>query len=314
MIYTLTPNPAIDLYVGLDQLTPEVVNRTYEEDYQPNGKAINVSIMLSKLGITNTAMGFIGGFSGKFIEQELKKLSIHTSMVDVEGITRINVFANADREYKIVNKGPLISKEKKAEMLEKIEQIPANSTLFVSGSLPRGIQDEFYIHLAKICHHKKIKLILDISSHALLECLKYKPFLIKPNEDELASFFQLSTADLYSEKIFELSQELLDRGAQQVLVSRGEKGAIYTSPHHTLKVSSANGQVVNTACAGDAMLSTFIGKLEQNHSLEDALIYSSAAGAATAFSKGLCSLSHIQALIPAIQLEKIKEESFDGTY
>ncbi|WP_208587741.1 1-phosphofructokinase [Gracilibacillus suaedae] len=312
MIYTLTANPAIDLYVGLDQLKPNVVNRTYEEDYQPNGKAINVSIMLSKLGITNTAIGFIGGFTGEFIEQELKKLSINTSMVYVKGITRINLFANADQEYKIVNKGPMISRTKKTEMLDKINTIPANSILFVSGSLPRGIEDDFYINIAEICDQKEIKLILDISSHALLDCLKYKPLLIKPNEDELASLFQLSPADLNEEKIIELSKKLLKMGAQQVLVSRGEKGAIYTSSQRIMKVSSAKGQVVNTACAGDALLSTFIGKLELHHSLEDALIYASAAGAATAFSKGLCNLSHIQALIPDIQINKLKEESLYG--
>ncbi|QGH36053.1 1-phosphofructokinase [Gracilibacillus salitolerans] len=312
MIYTLTPNPAIDLYVGLDQLKPSVVNRTYEEDYQPNGKAINISIMLSKLGITNTAMGFIGGFSGEFIEQELKEMSINTSMIYVKGITRINVFANADKEYKIVNKGPLVPHSKIVEMLEEIRRIPTNCTLCVSGSLPRGIKDDFYIEIAKICHQKNIKLILDISSHVLLECLKYKPLLIKPNDDELASLFQLSPAELTEEKIMELNNTLLKMGAQQVLVSRGEKGAIYSSPQRIVKVSSAKGEVVNTACAGDAMLSTFIGKLELNESVEDALIYASAAGAATAFSKGLCSLSHIQALISDILIETLKEESFYG--
>ncbi|WP_163537532.1 1-phosphofructokinase [Gracilibacillus sp. YIM 98692] len=312
MIYTLTPNPAIDLYVGLDQLKPSVVNRTYEEDYQPNGKAINVSIMLNKLGVKNTAMGFIGGFSGEFIEKELKNLSIDTSMVHVEGITRINVFANADKEYKIVNKGPLISKSKIAEMLERIQRIPPHSILFVSGSLPGGIEDDFYMDIANICQQKNIKLILDISSHALLDCLTYKPYLIKPNDDELAAFFQLSPSELTQEKIVELSHKLLNMGAQQVLVSRGEKGAIYTSPNHIVKVSSAKGEVVNTACAGDAMLSTFIGKRELNEDLENALIYASAAGAATAFSKGLCSLSYIDALIPHIQMEKLKEESLYG--
>jgi 1-phosphofructokinase len=314
MIYTLTPNPAIDLYVGLDQLKPNVVNRTSEEDYQPNGKAINVSFMLRKFGITNTAMGFIGGFTGEFIEQELKKLSINTSMVYVEGITRINLFANADQEYKIVNKGPLISRTKRIEMLDNIQTIPANSILFVSGSLPRDIEDDFYINIADICHQKEIKLILDISSHALLDCLKYEPLLIKPNEDELASFFQIPPTDLTEEKIIELSSKLLNMGAQQVLVSRGEKGAIYTSSQRIVKVSSAKGQVVNTACAGDAMLSTFIGKLELHHSLEDALIYASAAGAATAFSKGLCSLSHMEALIPDIEIEELKEESLHDEY
>ncbi|MFC4387849.1 1-phosphofructokinase [Gracilibacillus marinus] len=312
MIYTLTPNPAIDLYVGLDQLKPEIVNRTYEEDYQPNGKAINVSIMLKRLGLANTALGFLGGFSGKFIEDELEKMDINTSFVHIDGITRINVFANADKEYKIVNKGPEISPEKVKEMLDMISSLPEKSILFVSGSLPGGVSDEFFVEVAKICDHKRIKLVLDISSKALLDCLDYQPYLIKPNDEELATFFDLDVSEMTESKIIECSNILLERGAQQVLVSRGEKGAIYVKDGNILKVTSPKGEVINTACAGDTMLSGFIGKLEQGYSLEEALRFASAAGSATAFSKGLGELSHIDLLISETKISTLKEEKMNG--
>lgn len=312
MIYTLTPNPAIDLYVGLEELKPNLVNRTSEEDYQPNGKAINISIMLKKLGFSSTAIGFLGGFSGNFIEEELNKMGVQTSFVHVDGITRINVFANADEEYKIVNKGPDIAAEKVEEMLEKVAGLPEKSILFVSGSLPGGIRDDFYIEIAKICNQKQMKLVLDISSKALLDCLYYQPFLIKPNDDELATFFNLDVTDMTESKIIECSNILLEKGAKQVLVSRGEKGAVYVTHNKVLKVTSPKGEVVNTACAGDALLGVFIGKLQQGCSLEESLRFASAAGSATAFSKGLGELSEIESLVSEIKVDTLKEEKING--
>lgn len=227
MYYTLTPNPAIDLYVGLEELKPNKVNRTFEEDYQPNGKAINISIMLKKLGIPNTALGFIAGFSGNFIKDELQKLDIKTEFVEVGGITRINIFANADKEYKIVNKGPNIPNESIKEMLSKILQLPEKSILFVSGSLPGGVSEDFYVTIAEICQQRNIQLILDISSNKLIDCLTYQPYLLKPNDDELASFFGMEKSAMTEQAVITCSQKLLKKGAKQVLVSRGEKGAIY---------------------------------------------------------------------------------------
>ncbi|QTM99120.1 1-phosphofructokinase [Sediminibacillus dalangtanensis] len=312
MIYTLTPNPAIDLYVGLEALRPNHVNRTYEEDYQPNGKAINISIMLKKLGINSTALGFIAGFSGCFIKEELNKLQIATDFVEVKGITRINIFANAEQEYKIVNKGPAIPEERKEEMLEKVAMIPEHSMLFVSGSLPGGVDDTFYTEIASICWQNNIRLVLDISSKEILECLPFRPYLIKPNDEELASFFGISKENMDVSTIVNCSRKLLENGANQVLVSRGEAGAIYISPSQILKVTAPKGKVINTACSGDALLALFIGKLEQGSSLEEALQYASAGGSATAFSKGLCSLSDIDALIQEVKITQIKEEFING--
>lgn len=131
MIYTCTMNTAVDLFVETDELLPDVVNRTKDEDYQPNGKGVNISFMLKRLGLDNTALGFTGGFTGRFIENELLNEKIVTDFVEVEGISRINIFINSTREFKIVNKGPLISEARKQELINKIRQIPpAASYLF----------------------------------------------------------------------------------------------------------------------------------------------------------------------------------------
>ncbi|MGG0333050.1 1-phosphofructokinase [Priestia megaterium] len=307
MIYTCTLNPAIDLFVDVDSLEPFIVNRTNAEDYQANGKAINISILLKRMGLDNTALGFIGGFTGKYIEDELQQKEINTNFIEVDGITRINTFVRAgEKEYKIVNKGPIIPPKKKDEMLQKIKNIPKGSMLFVSGSLPKGISEDIFVEIAEIASYNELELILDVSSKKLLDCLTYHPYLIKPNKEELEYLFNKEI--LSEEQIIVLGKELLKRGAERVLVSLGEEGALYLSDKETIRVTSPKGEVVNTTCAGDALLSSFVGKLKSGSSTEDALVYASATGASTAFSMGLSDLSDIEQLIKEIDLKHLSEK------
>ena len=303
LIYTCTMNTAIDLFVKMDALSPNVVNRTTEEDYQANGKGVNVSVVLKELGIHSTALGFIAGFTGNYIKDELIKKQIATDFIEVEGITRVNIFVNANEEYKIVNKGPTIPENKVAELMDKVKMIPENSYLFVSGSLPQGIKDDIFIEISKLSQRNNLKLILDVSSPKLLQCLAYKPYLIKPNDEELAAFFNKKS--LTEEELIYYGKELLNRGAQQVLVSRGEHGSIYLSKDETIKVSSLEGKVVNTACAGDTLLATFVGKKIQGASTDEALKYASAAGSLTAFSKGLGDFANLSVLSEKITVEHL---------
>ncbi|RJS62732.1 1-phosphofructokinase [Priestia filamentosa] len=308
MIYTCTLNTAIDLYVAVDELKPDRVNRTHDEDYQPNGKGVNVSIMLKRHGIDSIALGFIAGFSGQYIEDSLKELGIQTNFVQVDGITRINVFINSTKEYKIVNQGPMIQTHEQEQLLTKIKAISAGNTLVVSGSLPKGVPQSIIIDIAKICAARDIKLVLDTSVSTVIDTLDYKPFLLKPNEEELADLFH-KKHPLSEAELVECGTELLKKGAQHVLVSRGKEGALYLSRNNILKVTSPQGQVVNTACSGDAMLATFISKQIQNYTVEEALSQAVATGASTAFSKGLSDLKDISTLIKDVTITPYKEAS-----
>ncbi|ASN04529.1 1-phosphofructokinase [Virgibacillus necropolis] len=307
MIYTCTMNPAIDMYVAVNELKPNTVNRTHDEDYQPNGKGVNVSIMLKKLGIDSIALGFIAGFTGEFIQDSLSELGIETDFVSVDGITRVNVFINSTSEYKIVNQGPFIKPIEQETFLEKIKAIPSGSTLIVSGSLPKGVSDSIITDIAKVCEERGIKLVLDTSVGSVIDTLEYKPYLLKPNEEELANLFHKHHS-LSEKELIHYGKELLKRGAQHVLVSRGKDGALYFFEENLIKVTAPQGQVVNTACAGDSMLGTFIGKLVQNEPIEDALAYATAIGASTAFSKGLSDLKDITRLVEEVSITQIKEE------
>lgn len=305
MIYTCTLNPAIDLFVATDDLLPNTVNRTSQEDYQANGKGVNVSIILKRLGVDSTALGFIAGFTGKYIEDELHKMGIQTDFIEIDGITRINMFVRTkDDEYKIVNRGPFVEDSYRNEMLKKIESLPDECTLFVSGSVPRGIEDEIYFEIAKIAQAKNIELILDISSKVLLDCLEYQPFLIKPNREELAHIYDKT--ELSDDEVIELGYDLLRKGAQRALISLGSKGAIYIDKSQVVKVNSPKGKVINTACSGDTMLAMFVQKIKTGTTVEQALIYASAAGSSTAFSVGLSDLKDVEELKKQINSKILK--------
>lgn len=304
MIYTCTMNPAIDLFSEFASFDPFVVNRSIFEEYQPNGKAINISFMLKKLGISNMATGFLGGFTGDFIENELEAAGIETAFIKVDGITRINTFIRADSlEYKAVNRGPVISQQAQELLLEQVRNLKNGDWLFVSGSLPRGIDDQIHIEIAKIAHQQGVKLVLDISSPVLLDCLAYEPYLIKPNDEEIANWFHLSDHTDQSE-LQTAAEQLLERGAQRVLLSCGSRGALYCDRKQELAVNAPSGKIVNTACAGDTMLAAFAGRLMLGDSEEEALVFATAAGSSTAFTSGLSDLSDVPGLAGQIQLTR----------
>lgn len=305
MIYTCTLNPAIDLFVELEAFHPFVVNRTTAEYYQANGKGINISFILKRMGIDSTAMGFLGGFTGRFIQETLQKEGIPTDFVKVAGITRVNTFVRTqDKEYKIVNRGPVITPIEKKQILNKINQIKEGDVLFVSGSLPRGVPDEILVEIARIAQKRGFRLILDVSSKRLIDCLPYRPYLIKPNDEELAALF--GEKALTDEEIVKAAYQLLNRGVQNVLVSMGAKGALFINQDLALMATAPKGKVVNTACAGDSLLAAFTGSLILGERVDMALSFGVAAGSSTAFSPGLSDLTDVPELIKQVQIKELE--------
>ncbi|SFG32370.1 1-phosphofructokinase [Sporolactobacillus nakayamae] len=304
MIYTCTMNPAIDLFTEFNSFEPHVVNRSVFEDYQANGKTINISFMLKKMGIDSVATGFLGGFTGTYIDDELNQTGIATDFVIIDGITRINTFIKAGAaEYKAVNRGPAISLAAQAQLIDKISKLTGKDMLFVSGSLPRGVDDSILKRISQLSVQKGFQLILDVSSNALLSCLEDHPYLIKPSDEELAAWLGVKPDSFNSEaQLIEAAEKLLKKGAQRILVSRGEKGTMYVDKEHILFTTAPKGEVVNTACAGDTLLGTFIGSRLKNKSLEDALVYATAAGSSTAFTAGLSDLTDVPELMKQIKL------------
>ncbi|ELA62331.1 TPA: 1-phosphofructokinase [Enterococcus faecium] len=308
-IYTCTMNLAIDLFIETEEMHPFMVNRTKEDDIQANGKGVNVSLVLKMLDFPSTALGFSAGFTGKYIEDYLQQKKIQTEFIEVPGMTRINVFTQVNQtgeEYKLVNQGPEIPQTAVHNFLNQIRALQAEDYLCVSGSLPRGLSPKVLIEISRICQEKGIHLIIDSSDQEAMDCLPYRPFLLKPNEEELSSWFERKMVT--DEDYFVYGQRLVELGAENVLLSLGEKGAILFTKDRMFRGNSPKGKVVNTACAGDTMLGAFLAGYMNRRPLDETLRKSIAAGSSTAFRKGLTDFLDVEELSKQI---KIREERFE---
>lgn len=307
-IYTCTMNLAIDLFIETEEMHPFMVNRTKEDDIQANGKGVNVSLVLKMLDFPSTALGFSAGFTGKYIEDYLQQKQIQTDFIEVPGVTRINVFTQVNQtgeEYKLVNQGPEIPQTAVHNFLNQIRALQAEDYLCVSGSLPRGLSPKVLIEISRICQEKGIHLIIDSSDQEAMDCLPYRPFLLKPNEEELSSWFGRKMVT--DEDYFVYGQRLVELGAENVLLSLGEKGAILFTKDRVFRGNSPKGKVVNTACAGDTMLGAFLAGYMNRRPLDETLRKSITAGSSTAFRKGLTDFLDVEELSKQI---KIREERF----
>jgi len=313
MIYTCTLNPAIDLFIETEHLKPEIVNRTNSYDIQPNGKGVNVSFILKQLGVNNTALGVGGGFTSDFIEQSLRSKGIDTDFTHIDGISRINVFTrvvDTDTEFKEVNNGPKVSQSKAAEFMEKISRLTKNDKLVVSGSFSKGIDPSMIVKISEMAKEQGFDLIIDTSYPEVVDSITNKPFLLKPNDEELLSWFNEKDTDNI-DVLIKYSKKLIEKGAKNILLSIGSKGALFVNKDKVIFGNAPKIKVVNTACSGDTMLGTFIAGMEQDMSLEDNLQRSIAAASSTAASSGLTDFKDVDELMKQIKVEEIKSEQLE---
>lgn len=297
MIYTVTFNPAIDYLIYVPELTVGSIIRSEKEKTFCGGKGINVSLILQELGIESTAMGFIAGFTGSAIEQALSGGEIHTDFVHLkEGLTRINVKIRSECETDINGQGPEISENDIKALLRKLEKLKSGDTLVLAGSIPNTLPSDMYEKIMDPLSGKGIRFVVDATRELLMNSLKYKPFLIKPNNDELGEIFNVKIST--PEDALKYAGELHKMGATNVLISMGAKGAVLLDENGKKHYFGAvGGKVVNTVGAGDSMVAGFIAGYAQKQDYEYALKLGSAAGGATACHEGLAKRDDILKLL-----------------
>ena len=224
MIYTITFNPAVDLVIQVPNCQLGALNRSKGEEYVAGGKGINMSIVLKRLGIDNIATGFLGGFTGKFIEEFLEKEGVITHFISVDGTTRINVKVKGEVETEINAAGATVNVEKFQQLVRYLEEhLHEEDIVFLAGNAAPGLDETSYIQIAKLCHARGVKLVLDTTKTSLLACLPYQPFMIKPNQNELEELFGVSIKT--QDEIIHYAFQLQKKGACNVLVSCGSEGA-----------------------------------------------------------------------------------------
>ena len=296
MIYTLTVNPSIDYNLEIENFLPGRVNRSNCEKIIPGGKGINVSTVLKNLGIPNIALGFTAGFTGEKIQSLLNEQNITTDFIKLpSGDSRINVKLHSDTETDINGNGPVIDKDSLDKLFSKLNSLSNGDILVLAGSIPSTIPKTLYSDIMKSLSSKGIRFIVDATGSLLMNCLEQKPFLIKPNNFELSEIFNIEIKE--RKDAIPWAKQLQKNGAQNVLVSMAEKGAILcTSDGQILESDAPNGTVVNSVGAGDSMVAGFLYGLEKTKDFSVALKKGILAGSASTFSGELATLDSITQL------------------
>lgn len=300
MIYTITFNPALDYIVRVDDFNLGSVNRTSYEEIYAGGKGINVSTVLNNLEVESVALGCIAGFTGDEIERRVKSKGVRTDFIKLNnGMSRINVKLKSKEESEINGRGPYISKEELHELFSKLEAIKEGDFLVLAGSIPNILPKNIYETIMERLNGKKVKFIVDATGELLLNVLKYKPFLIKPNHHELSDLFNIEIKD--DEEIIYYAKKLQEMGAENVLISRASKGAIFIKSNgEVIKSVAPKGVVKNSVGAGDSMVAGFIAGYLKNKDLEEAFKMGVATGSASAFSEDLAKKEMIEKLLNEI--------------
>ncbi|MEH7083079.1 1-phosphofructokinase [Neobacillus drentensis] len=304
MIYTLTLNPSVDYIVKLESFQIGELNRTVDEAKFPGGKGINVSTVLNQFDTSSIALGFVGGFTGAYIEQYLHKEKIETDFVQVDEDTRINVKLKTGQESEINAKGPKITEENFSLLKQKIKQLSANDLLVLAGSIPSSLPKTTYEELVKICSESSAHFVVDAEGDLLKKVLPYQPLLIKPNHHELGELFE--TTITTAEEVIPYGKKLVEMGAKNVIVSLAGAGAVLINSETTLLAEVPKGEVKNSVGAGDSMVAGFLAAYVKTRNIEESFRYSVASGSATAFSLGLCTKEKVEELLPQVHIKEIR--------
>lgn len=297
MINTITLNPSLDYIVKVEDFKVGHVNRTSKEDIYPGGKGINVSIVLKNLGVKNRALGFTAGFTGEEIEKLVANHGVDNEFIRLEkGMSRINVKLKSKEESEINGMGPDISKNDIKKLYEKLEALKAGDFVVLAGSIPNTLPDDIYETIMKDFKDKEINFVVDATKDLLLNVLKYKPFLIKPNHHELGEMFNVKLNS--KDEIITYAKKLQEIGSRNVIISMAGDGAILIEENGEITISDTpKGTLVNSVGAGDSMVGGFLAGIAENKNIKEAFKIGVATGSASAFSEGLATRDKVEELL-----------------
>lgn len=296
MIYTVTFNPSLDYIVSVNDFQLGLTNRTDSELILPGGKGINVSTILMNLGIDSTAFGFAAGFTGEEIIREVEAMGIRSDFIKIDsGISRINLKLKNIDGTEINGSGPEISEEKIEELLRKLDILGEGDILVLAGSIPASMPADMYSTIMERLQHKNVMFIVDATKDLLINVLKYKPFLIKPNNHELGELFDVKLTT--REEVIPYGKKLQKQGARNVLISMAGEGAVLVAEDGSVYEAPApKGTLVNAVGAGDSMVAGFTAGWIEKKDYRHAFYMGVSAGSASAFSEYLATKEEIMDL------------------
>lgn len=297
MITTITLNPAVDKTYTTDALLGGQVNRMRTSDSIPGGKGINVAKILRQFRQPVAAMGFLGGYTGRMIEERMMDLGAecHFTRIGQETRTSMNILADDGYVTELLEPGPRIEENEHENFIQEFDYCLGKSRMVaLCGSVPQGIPADIYRQLVNKCREAGKRVIVDTSGEYLKEAVKASPYMIKPNRRELE---YLTGRKLRTrEDIEEEAKRLLEAGIQKIVVSLGENGLYYFDAQNTLYRPSIEVETLNTVGCGDSVVASYCMSELQGDNPDEALKKALALSAANAVTmeSGYISMERYQ--------------------
>lgn len=303
-IVTLTLNPSIDGAAQTDVVRATRKIRISDERYDPGGGGVNVARVVQELGGTAFATYLAGGATGSVLDDLLESAAIMRRRIPIDDHTRISyaIFERSSGlEFRFVPEGPLVREAEWRACLEVLEDLDCDYFV-ASGSLPRGMPEDFYAVIADLADRKGFKLVLDTSGAALRRALEHGVYLVKPSLGEFEALVGRKLPDPALQK--EAAHEVVRSGAAKIVaLTLGRDGALLVTDQSTLRMVAPDVTVKSAVGAGDSFVAAMTLGLARERPVEDAFAYGMAAGAAAVLSAGtgLCRREDVERLYSEVQ-------------
>lgn len=306
MIYTVTLNPSIDYIVHAETIEMGAVNRMSADLKLPGGKGINVSRILNRLEVPAIATGFLGGFTGRFIDDWLEAEGVPTEFTPIEADSRINIKLKAEVETEINGLGPSVSSLEIARLKQSLQSLNANDIVVLAGSVLPCLPQNFYQELIELIKAQDAEFVIDTTGENLLNALPHQPLLIKPNKEELGELYHTEITEL--SEVIHYGKKLLNDGPRFVLISMAGDGALLFTKQGVYQSNVLKRPLKNSVGAGDSMIAGFVGRWTQTNDPIEAFKWGVACGSATAFSDDLATAAFISELLPEVTITILEED------
>lgn len=310
MIITVTLNPAVDQTLVLERLAPGDTNRVRDSRIDPGGKGINISRVLRELGRESMAAGLAPGTLGRFVEHSLQEQGILCDFVHTRGQTRTNltVLDESTHDTTLLSyRGPEIDPRHMHTLETRLRRyLGPNDWLVIAGSIPPPIASDAYPQLLNLAHHSGTHTVLDADAEALAAGLTGHPEIVKMNHHEAERLLGRSLET--DELLLAAADEMQSAGAGTAIITAGARGAVAVRGADAWWSWSPDTDVVSAVGAGDALLAALVYKLEEGESIEEAMRWGAAAGAATCLQPGtqLCRREDVLRLLPDVRVKQVR--------
>lgn len=307
MIYTIALSPSLDRVIEIEELIYDDVNEVVEEKSYPNGKGIDVSRVIKKLGGQSIVLGFVGGYNGLELEGRLVSEGILCDFTGIHDEIRANITVYQRKkklQTLLSTPGPSVSETEGAAFFRKIQEIPMNSIAVISGNIPAGVNESFYAQIITTLKGKNVRTFLDADEEALRIGVDAGPYLIKPNIHEFGRLVKKSVVEI--DDILKYAKPY-ENIVEYIVVSMGARGVVGISEKGSFLVSPPKVKVRSSIGSGDSLLAGIVFVLSEGGAFEDALIQGVACGTATALNPGndLCQKEDVDFIKKNVIIKKI---------